>query len=94
MSDLLTHSEYKAIAKDLDLTKTAFINGKYQAGNGKTFKTINPATGNKLTEISGCNATDVDFAVQKAREAFDMVTTIIAQHTGIRTNMGKCRVYN
>ena len=71
MSDLLTHSEYKAIAKDLDLPKTAFINGKYQAGNGKTFKTINPATGNKLTEISGCNATDVDFAVQKAREAFE-----------------------
>ena len=71
MSDLLTHSEYKAIAEDLDLPKTAFINGKYRAGNGKPFKTINPATGNKLTEISGCNATDVDFAVQKAREAFE-----------------------
>tara|TARA_Y100001935_G_scaffold108325_1_gene89937 strand:- start:235 stop:1713 length:1479 start_codon:yes stop_codon:yes gene_type:complete len=71
MSDLLTHAEYKAIAEDLDLPKTAFINGKYQKGNGKPFETVNPATGQKLAKIFGCNATDVDFAVQKAREAFE-----------------------
>ena len=71
MSDLLTHAEYQAIATALDLPRTAFIDGKYRAGNGKVFATTNPANGDKLAEISGCNADDVDFAVQKAREAFD-----------------------
>ena len=71
MSDLLTKAEYQAIARDLDLPRTAFIDGKYRAGSGKVFATVNPATGEELTQISGCNAKDVDFAVVKAREAFD-----------------------
>lgn len=71
MSDLLTHGEYQAIAEGLDMPKTAFIDGKYRAGSGAKFETINPATGAVLAEISGCDATDVDFAVQKAREAFE-----------------------
>ena len=32
---------------------------------------INPATGEALAEIASCDADDVDFAVRKAREAFD-----------------------
>ena len=71
MSDLLTKAEYQAIAQDMDFPRTAFIDGKYQAGSGATFATVNPATGAVLTEISGCNDADVDFAVRKAREAFD-----------------------
>ncbi|GAB5447481.1 aldehyde dehydrogenase [Gymnodinialimonas sp.] len=71
MSDLLTHAEYQAIAQALDLPRTAFIDGKYRAGSGATFETTNPATGEVLVEISGCDATDVDFAVQKARQAFE-----------------------
>ncbi|WP_375279749.1 aldehyde dehydrogenase [Pseudooctadecabacter sp.] len=71
MSDLLTKAEYQAIARDLDLPRTAYIDGKYRAGSGKVFATVNPATGEELTQISGCNAEDVDFAVSKAREAFD-----------------------
>ena len=71
MSDLLTHGEYRAIAADLTLPRTAFIDGKYRAGSGKGFATVNPATGEALAEISGCDASDVDFAVGKAREAFD-----------------------
>ncbi len=71
MSDLLTHAEYQAIAQQLDFPRTAFIDGKYRAGSGKTFPTINPATEDALAEITGCNAVDVDFAVGKAREAFD-----------------------
>ena len=71
MSDLLTTAEYKALAADLDLPRTAFIDGKYRAGHGATFATLNPATGLPLTEISGCDATDVDLAVSKARVAFD-----------------------
>ena len=71
MTDLLTHAEYRAIAGELDLPRTAFIDGKYRAGSGDTFSTTNPATGEVLAQISGCNAVDVDFAVTKAREAFE-----------------------
>lgn len=71
MSDLLTTAEYKALAADLDLPRTAFIDGKYRAGHGAAFTTFNPATGLPLAEISGCDATDVDLAVSRAREAFD-----------------------
>ncbi len=71
MSDLLTHAEYQAIAQDMNFPRTAFIDGKYRAGSGKTFATTNPATGEELTTISGCNSEDVDFAVQKARKAFE-----------------------
>lgn len=71
MSDLLTHGEYQALAKDLTPPTTAFIDGKFQAGKGERFTTVNPATGDGLAEIAGCNGADVDLAVIKAREAFD-----------------------
>ncbi len=71
MNDLLTQAEYQAIAGDLDFPRTAFIDGKYRAGSGDVFATVNPVTGDPLAEISGCNVDDVDFAVGKAREAFD-----------------------
>ena len=71
MSDLLTLAEYEAIAADIDFPKTAFIDGKYQKGSGKPFKTINPAAGKAICEIISSNAKDVDYAVSKAREAFD-----------------------
>ncbi|MEM9631109.1 MAG: aldehyde dehydrogenase [Pseudomonadota bacterium] len=72
MTDLLTREEYKALAAKLIFPTTAFIDGSYRpAQSGKTFATVNPATGETLVEISACDAVDVDFAVQKAREAFE-----------------------
>ena len=71
MSDLLTRDEYAAIAAQLDFPRTAFIDSKYVAGSGAQFTTVNPATDEVLCTISGCNATDVDHAVEKARQAFD-----------------------
>ena len=71
MTDLLTHTEYKAIADRLDPPRTAFINGSFSKGKGEVFATINPATGEEICKISGCNAVDVDLAVGKARESFD-----------------------
>ena len=71
MSDLLTRNEYQAIADALVYPRAAFIDGKYQAGHGDTLTSINPATGETLAEIAACNADDVDFAVQKAKEAFE-----------------------
>lgn len=70
--DLLTQDEYKSIAAGLNLPTSAFIDGGYRpAISGKTFTSINPATGESLAEIAACGAEDVDFAVEKAREAFD-----------------------
>ena len=69
---LLTKDEYKAIAADLEFPTTAFINGKYRpAASGAVFETVNPATGDVLAKISACGAEDVDYAVEKAREAFE-----------------------
>lgn len=72
MSDLLTTEEYKAIAADLDLPQQAFIDGRFRpAISGKTFDSINPATGEVIASIADCAAEDVDFAVEKARDAFE-----------------------
>ena len=72
MSTLLTHEEYKAIARDLSLPLNAYINGKFAAPrSGQRMPTINPATGEVLGEMANCGAEDVDLAVTKAREAFD-----------------------
>ena len=72
MSDLLTASEYAAIAENLSFPTLAFIDGKFQASvSGKTFKTTNPATGELIAEITACNSEDVDIAVAKAKAAFE-----------------------
>lgn len=72
MHEPLTAAEYKAITADLQLPKNAFIDGSFRPANsGKTFTTANPATGEALAEIAACDASDVDYAVKKAREAFE-----------------------
>ena len=72
MSDLLTREEYGAIAKGLTLPVNAFIDGSFRpAHSGATFETVNPATGTKLADVASCDAKDVDFAVEKARDAFE-----------------------
>lgn len=72
---LLTKDEYRSIAAHLDLPNAAFIDGAFRAASsGKTFETRNPATGELLTEIAACDAADVDFAVQKARDVFEAGT--------------------
>src|ERR1700741_3328902 len=48
------------------------INGKgVDAAAGKTFPTINPATGEVITQVAEADAADVDKAVSAARAAFD-----------------------
>lgn len=72
MSDLLTAEEYRAIAAGLEPTGMSFVDGGYRpAKSGQTFETINPATGQVIAQVAACGAEDVDFAVSKAREAFD-----------------------
>ena len=72
MSDLLTFDEYKAIAGSLAIGGNAFIDGiSRPAASGETFSTINPATGDELAQVAAGGKADVDFAVAKAREAFE-----------------------
>ncbi|MEO0342671.1 MAG: aldehyde dehydrogenase [Pseudomonadota bacterium] len=69
---LLTHEEYKSIAASLTFPTGAFINGSFRtAQSGATFDSVNPASGTPLAQIAACGAADVDFAVQKARNAYE-----------------------
>src|SRR6266852_988879 len=48
------------------------INGKWMdAVSGKTFPTINPSTGDAITQVAEADAADVDKAVAAARAAFE-----------------------
>ncbi|TYR80849.1 aldehyde dehydrogenase family protein [Priestia megaterium] len=52
--------------------KQLYINGQWvDSVSGKTFQTVNPATGEKLADIAEANSEDIDRAVRAAREAFD-----------------------
>ncbi|WP_314326233.1 aldehyde dehydrogenase [Paenarthrobacter ilicis] len=49
----------------------AYIGGDFvDAGTGKTFVTVAPATGEELAQVASCSAEDVDRAVAAARAAF------------------------
>jgi hypothetical protein len=53
MSDMLTLAEYKAMAAELSLPTMSFIDGGFRpALSGNTFKTLNPATGELLTNVA------------------------------------------
>ncbi len=71
MSALLTKAEYGAIAAGLDLPKAPFVDGKFRKGAGPEMTTVNPATGEVLASLSTAGEADVDFAVDRAREAFE-----------------------
>ncbi|RMV78243.1 Aldehyde dehydrogenase protein [Pseudomonas caricapapayae] len=72
MRDLLTADEYTAIAQSLSFPSSAFIDGVFKpAISGATFATHNPATGRFLVDIAACSSQDVDYAVSKARAAFE-----------------------
>jgi acyl-CoA reductase-like NAD-dependent aldehyde dehydrogenase len=50
-----------------------FIDGEFVDGTGESFKSVNPATEEVLTEVSAGSAADVDRAVAAARRAFTRV---------------------
>ncbi|MBN9670500.1 aldehyde dehydrogenase [Roseibium aggregatum] len=68
----LTHKDWVAKAEAIRFPAHALIDGKpVQAISGKTFDTINPATGAVLSTLPSCDANDVDAAVKAARAAFE-----------------------
>jgi len=68
-----------AIAEDLEVAaflkgqpKKLFIGGRWvEAAGGKTFDSINPATGEVLARVAEGGAEDIDRAVAAARTSFD-----------------------
>src|SRR3954466_10448510 len=49
-----------------------FIGGKWQVSeSGKTFSTINPATGEVICQVAEGDKADIDRAVKAARKAFE-----------------------
>ena len=82
---LLTTEEYKAIAAGLSFPTQAFIDGHFRpAIGGKTFDTINPATGDVLAKVAACGPEDVDLAVAKARVSGRVQSDIVAGDGGER----------
>ena len=70
MTDL-SFEEWKKEASEISFRNKAFINGKFvDSISGKTFDSINPATGEILTSVSECNEEDINLAVNAARKAF------------------------
>ncbi|MBU6418266.1 MAG: aldehyde dehydrogenase [Proteobacteria bacterium] len=68
----ITPQDWRLKAASLKFRSQAFINGKFtDSVSGKTFDSINPATGAVLASVAECDATDVDLAVAAGRRAFE-----------------------
>lgn len=67
-----THEDWRSRAGQIGFRGKAFIDGKFvDAASGKTFDSINPATGEVLTAVAECDAADIDLAVAAGRRAFE-----------------------
>jgi aldehyde dehydrogenase (NAD+) len=55
----------------ISATKILINNHWMESASGKTFRTINPSTGEEICQIAEADAADVDKAVRAAREAFE-----------------------
>ena len=72
MSNLLTHEEYQSLSKSIEFPTNGFIDGAYRpAISGATFTTVNPVNGETIAEVAAYGEQDIDFAVAKARDAFE-----------------------
>ncbi len=68
MATVLT--EPQSTTSPIQQTKILIDNKWVDSVSGKTFETINPATGEKLAQVAEADAADVDLAVKAARKAF------------------------
>ena len=60
------------MAQTLSINTQAFINGKYTHSlSHNSFSSVNPATGEKIVDISRCQPEDLELAVACARKSFE-----------------------
>ncbi|TIT40514.1 MAG: aldehyde dehydrogenase family protein, partial [Mesorhizobium sp.] len=68
----LSHKDWIGKASAIRFRDRAFIDGKaVPARSGRTFASINPATGATLAEVASCGEEDIDLAVAVARRSFE-----------------------
>ncbi|MGX8012969.1 aldehyde dehydrogenase [Mesorhizobium sp. ORM8.1] len=68
----LSHKEWVGKASAIRFRDKAFIDGKaVPARSGRTFASVNPATGATLAEVASCGEEDIDLAVAAARRSFE-----------------------
>ncbi|GLQ77616.1 aldehyde dehydrogenase [Mesorhizobium huakuii] len=68
----LSHKDWIGKASAIRFRDRAFIDGKtVPARSGRTFASINPATGETLAAVASCGEEDVDLAVAAARRSFE-----------------------
>ncbi|QPC94674.1 aldehyde dehydrogenase [Mesorhizobium sp. INR15] len=68
----LSHKDWIGKASAIRFRDKAFIDGKsVPARSGRTFASINPATGETLAEVASCGEEDIDIAVSAARRSFE-----------------------
>ncbi|CAL1239240.1 aldehyde dehydrogenase family protein [Candidatus Methylocalor cossyra] len=66
-----SHSESARLPVEIRQTRM-LIDGQWvEAASGKTFETVNPATGEVITQVAEGDREDVDRAVKAARRAFE-----------------------
>lgn len=72
MSLKLESKAIQSAVSRLKFRTQAFIDGRYvDARSGKTYLSINPATGKPLANIASCDAAEVNAAVKAARKSFE-----------------------
>ena len=69
---MLTHQDWQTRAEAQTFRSQAFIDGKFvDSASGKTFDSINPATGAVLAQVAESAEEDINRAVAAGRKAFD-----------------------
>lgn len=69
---MFDHQDWTARAARLTFRGQAFIDGRFvDAQSGRTFDSVNPATGAVLAAVAECDAADIDRAVAAGRRAFE-----------------------
>jgi len=68
-----TGTELGVLDRGVEVRATQLlINNKWvDSVSGKTFKTVNPATGDAICKVAEADAADVNLAVKAARSAFN-----------------------
>jgi gamma-glutamyl-gamma-aminobutyraldehyde dehydrogenase len=68
----LSRKDWIDKASSIRFRDKAFIDGKFvDACSGRTFASVNPATGETLAEVPSCGEEDIDVAVAAARRSFE-----------------------
>ena len=66
-----TAIQYRTAASRLELPRQAFIDGAFcNASDGRTFPSLNPATGELIANVAHCTVADVNRAAAAARRSF------------------------